>query len=275
MKKTVLITGTSSGFGAASTRYFAEKGWNVIATMRDTTKAGDLASMENVFVTKLDVQDSTTIQSAIEAGIGHFGKIDVLINNAGYGLFSIFENASVPAIRQQFDVNVFGAMDVTRAILPHFRSNNSGIIVNISSGAGAIGFPMASIYSSSKFALEGWSEGLRYELASLGIQVKLVEPGGAPETGFLARVGAEGAGTQSVTNDYNPFLERISQLYGGMATGSDADAVQKVVAAIYEAATDGKDQLRYAPTNDILPILNARRSSSETEYHQFTNNIFN
>lgn len=275
MKKTVLITGTSSGFGAATTRYFAEKGWNVIATMRDITKAGDLASMENVFVTKLDVQDSSAIQSAIEAGINRFGKIDVLINNAGYGLFSIFENASVPAIRQQFDVNVFGAMDVTRAILPHFRSNNSGIVVNISSGAGAIGFPMASIYSSSKFALEGWSEGLRYELASLGIQVKLVEPGGAPETGFLARVGAEGAATQSVTNDYNPFLERISQLYGGMATDSDADAVQKVVAAIYEAATDGKDQLRYAPTNDILAILNARRSSSEAEYHQFTNNIFN
>ena len=204
MNKTVLITGTSSGFGASAANFFAGKGWKVIATMRDTVKTPDFSNSENIFVTRLDVEDPASIHLAIEAGIERFGKIDVLVNNAGYGLFGIFEGADPKAIQNQFAVNVFGAMDVTRAILPHFRENKSGVIINISSGAGAIGFPMASIYSSSKFALEGWSEGLRYELASLGIQVKVIEPGGAPQTGFLSRVGGESSGVQLI-HDYLPF----------------------------------------------------------------------
>ncbi|MBN8826258.1 MULTISPECIES: SDR family oxidoreductase [unclassified Spirosoma] len=273
MKKTVLITGTSSGFGAAVAHFFAEKGWNVIATMRDTHKAGDLRNSDNVLITKLDVQDAVTIESAIAAGIERFGRIDVVVNNAGYGLFGIFESASREAIQTQFDVNVFGAMDVTRAILPHFRANHAGTIINISSGAGAIGFPMASIYSASKFALEGFSEGLRYELASLGIRVKIIEPGGAMQTGFMARVGGESTGLQLI-EDYLPFLGKIGKVYGGMQEAADPDAVEKVVAAIFEAATDGTDRLRYTPTNDILPILNARRSSSEEAYQLFTNSLF-
>lgn len=273
MNKTVLITGTSSGFGAAAAHHFAEKGWNVIATMRETEKAGSLHSLSNVFVLKLDVQNSKTIDSAITAGIARLGKIDVLVNNAGYGLFGIFESASREAILNQFEVNVFGAMDVTRAILPHFRTNKSGIIVNISSGAGAIGFPMASIYSSSKFALEGWSEGLRYELNSLGIKVKIVEPGGALQTGFMNRVGGESAGLKPV-EDYLPFLEQIGKVYGGMQSAADADAVEKVIQSIYAAATDDTTRLRYSPTDDIQPILNTRRSTSEEEYQVFTDSIF-
>lgn len=274
MKQTVLLTGTSTGFGAAAARFFADKGWNVIATMRDTTKAGDLAQLKDVLTTKLDVQDLATIESAIAEGIERFGKIDVLVNNAGYGLFGVFEGASREAIQQQYDVNVFGVMDVTRAILPHFRKNKAGTIINVSSGAGAIGFPMASIYSSSKFALEGYSEGLRYELASLGIKVKIVEPGGAGQTDFMKRVGGESAGLQFIP-DYLPWLEKIGQLYAGMQGTSDPDAVEKVIASIYTAATDVTDQLRYTPTDDIAPILNARRSTSEAEYQAFTNSIFN
>ena len=273
MKKTVLITGTSSGFGAATANYFASKGWNVIATMRDTGKNGNLDKTENIFVTELDVQNSTSIDTAIAEGICHFGAIDVVVNNAGYGLFGIFESASREAIQNQFDVNVFGAMEVTRAILPHFRSKKSGVIINISSGAGAIGFPMASIYSSSKFALEGWTEGLRYELASLGITAKIIEPGGAMQTSFMNRVGGESAGLQLI-EDYLPFLGQIGKVYGGMQNSADADAVEKVVNAIYEAATDGTNRLRYSPTQDIQPILKARRTTSEQEYQEFTNNIF-
>lgn len=268
-----MITGTSSGFGASSVAYFSEKGWNVIATMRDTSKAGDLSKMDNVFIVKLDVQDPQSIDSAIASGIEHFGQIDAVVNNAGYGLFGIFEGAARTAIQQQFDVNVFGAMNVVRGILPHFRAKKAGVIVNVSSGAGAIGFPMASIYSSSKFALEGWSEGLRYELASLGIRVKIVEPGGAMKTGFMARVGGESAGIQPI-GDYGPFLEKIGQVYGGMQKASDPDALEKVIVSIFEAATDNTDRLRYTPTNDILPILNARRGTSEEVYHAFTNQLF-
>lgn len=273
MKKTVLITGTSSGFGAAAARYFAENDWNVIATMRDTGKVGNLLQNKNIMVTKLDVEDISSISSAIAIGLERFGRIDVVVNNAGYGLFGIFEGASREAIQAQFNVNVFGAMDVSRAILPHFRENNSGTIINISSGAGAIGFPMASIYSSSKFALEGFSEGLRYELELLNIKVKIVEPGGAIETNFQARMGGEIGNVQFI-EDYVPFLDHIGKLYAGMADTADSDAVEKVVSAIFEAANDDSNRLRYAPTNDIKMLLDSRRSSSEEEYNSLTNTIF-
>lgn len=273
MKKTVLITGTSSGFGAAATHFFSEKGWNVVATMRDTSAGKELSKLNNVLVTKLDVQNRKSIDAAITFGIERFGKIDVLVNNAGYGQFGVFESISREAILKQFEVNVFGVMDTIRAILPHFRANKGGSIINVSSGAGAIGFPMASVYSSSKFALEGLSEGLRYELESLGIKVKVIEPGGAVKTGFAARMGSEVAALKPI-EDYVPFLSRISKMYAGMEGNSDADAIEKVVAAIYEASNDTTTRLRYAPTNDIAPLLEARRGKSEKEWQALTDNIF-
>lgn len=273
MNKTVLITGASSGFGKETAKLFHSKGWKVIATMRSPEKETELTQFKDVLVLPLDVQNYDSIQFGIKKGINHFGGIDVVINNAGYGQFGLFESLSREAIQTQFAVNVFGAMDVTRAVLPHFRNKKSGVIVNISSGAGAIGFPNASLYNSSKFALEGWSEGLRYELASIGIKVKIVEPGGAPQTGFLARVGGETNGLQLI-EDYVPFLEKINAMYSSMARNSDVDAVEKVVATIYEAATDTTDRLRYTPTNDIQPLLNARRNSSEEAYNELTNGLF-
>lgn len=273
MAKTVLITGCSSGFGKASALLFCQRGWNVIATMRDTEKAGDLASNEAILVTRLDVEDIGSIDPAIAAGLDRFGIIDAVVNNAGYGLFAIFEGTPREAIQRQFDVNLFGMMDVTRAILPHFRDQRSGTIVNLSSGAGVFGAPMASVYSASKFALEGFSEALWYELAALGIRVKLIEPGGAPSTGFVGRSGAEGS-VVPIDADYYPFLEHISQVYGSMAGGADPDAVRKVAACVFEAVTDGSDRLRYAPTDDVQPILNARRQTSEEEYEAFVRGRF-
>ena len=273
MKKTVLITGTSSGLGEAAARRFAAEGWNVAATMRDPAKGVELARVEGTAVVPLDVESHESVAQAVQQVLERFGRIDVLVNNAGYGLFGVFEGASPEAVRKQFDVNLFGAMDVTRALLPHFRENRAGTIANVSSGAGAIGFPMASIYSASKFALEGWSEGLSYELASLGIRVKVVEPGGAVQTGFLARVGAEGTAAKNIT-DYAPFVEGIGEMFSGMASAADPDAVTKVVAAILEASTDSSARLRYAPTSDIQPLLTARRSTSEDEYRAFTLSAF-
>jgi len=272
--QTILITGASSGFGKHAALFFARAGWNVIASMRTP----DHASFEGLdpsrlLVMRLDVEDGASIDAAIAAGIAAFGGIDVVVNNAGYGLFGIFEGMPRAAIDRQFATNVFGVMDVCRAILPHFRSRQAGTIINVSSGAGAIGFPMASLYSASKFALEGFSEGLSYELAALGIHVKLIEPGGAPQTGFMARAGAAGAQSQWI-DDYAPFLQQIAQVYAGMGEAADADAVDKVVAAIFAAATDGARQLRYTPTSDILPLLQARRSASEAQYQALTNDLF-
>lgn len=271
--KTVLITGCSSGFGAASARLFAERGWNVVATMRDTAKAGDLESHDKILVTRLDVEDRPSIDAAIAVGIARFGQIDAIVNNAGYGLFAIFEGTSPEAIQRQFNVNLFGAMDVTRAILPHFRSHQAGTIVNVSSGAGVFGAPMAAIYSASKFALEGFSEALAYELQGIGIRVKIIEPGGAPGTAFMSRSSAEG-GSALADADYHPFLQHISQVYGAMAGGSDPDAVEKVAAAIFQAVTDSADRLRYAPTDDIQPLLEARRGLSEDKYQAFVHQLF-
>ena len=273
MTQTILITGTSSGFGEATARLFAARGWNVIATMRNPEASNALQLGDNVLVTRLDVEDLDTIEAAISEGIARFGRIDALVNNAGYGLFAVFEGASREAVKRQFDVNVFGVMDVTRAILPHFRSNRKGTIINISSGAGVIGFPMASLYSASKFAVEGFTEALGYELSGLGITVKLVEPGGAPSTGFMARSGSEGAPIP-VATDYYPFLEHIGKLYGGMAGGTDPDAVDKVASAIFEAATDCSNRLRYIPTNDIRPLMDARRGATEEQYQDLVQGIF-
>lgn len=273
MAKTILITGCSSGFGQAAAERFAREGWNVIATMRNPADGERLAAHPNVRVARLDVSDARSVQAALAEGIGRFGGIDVLVNNAGYGLMQIFEGIPRAAIQQQFDVNVLGVMDVTRAVLPHFRARRSGVIINVSSGAGVFGAPMASVYSASKFALEGFSEALSYELASLGIRVKIIEPGGAPGTKFIARSASAAADTSQIA-DYAPFAEGIGRMYAGMVSGSDADATDKVVAAILEAATDGTDRLRYAPTSDIQPLLEARRSTSEARYQTLVRGLF-
>jgi NAD(P)-dependent dehydrogenase (short-subunit alcohol dehydrogenase family) len=146
MAATAFITGCSSGLGAASARLFAERGWNVVATMRDVADGAELVALDNVLLVRLDVQDRCSIDAAVATGIERFGRIDALINNAGFGLHGVFESTPREKVLEQFEVNVFGVMDVTRAILPHFRANKAGSIVNVSSGAGVFTLPMISLY---------------------------------------------------------------------------------------------------------------------------------
>jgi NAD(P)-dependent dehydrogenase (short-subunit alcohol dehydrogenase family) len=265
MTNTVLITGCSSGFGEAAAKLFAAREWNVVATMRNPEDGRTLAGLKNVLVLRLDVQDRDSIGQAITGAISRFGRIDAVVNNAGFGVFSLFEPASREIIQQQFDVNVFGAMDVIRALLPHFRANRSGTIINISSGAGVFGAAIASIYCASKFALEGFSEALSYELAGLGIKVKIIEPGAAPGTAFTARA-MSATGALPIPDDYNAFMAHTARVYGGMASNADSDAVGRVGEAIFAAATNGTDQLRYTPNDDIRPVLTARRETSEQNF---------
>lgn len=272
MKQTVLITGCSSGFGAAAAKLYAARGWNVIATMRNPADGGALLALENVEVIALDVQSESSIDAAINAGIARFGRIDVLVNNAGFGLFGIFEGTARDKIQEQFDVNVFGVMNVTRAILPHFRSHHSGTIVNVSSGAGVFGLPLISLYSASKFALEGWSESISYELAAVGVRMKIVEPGGVTSTGFGGRSGAE-AGAVSMPADYTSFFNATAVKFEELRN-QPLSTPEHVAEVIFNASIDDTDQLRYLATDDIKPMVVARRESSETAYMEFMRDKF-
>lgn len=264
MKKTILITGTSSGFGKATARHFARQGWNVVATMRRPEEERELSQLADVLVTRLDVQDRATIAAAIEAGIARFGRIDALVNNAGFGLFGLFEATPREKIAEQFEVNVFGVMEVTRAILPHFRWNKAGLILNIGSGAGVFTLPMLSLYCASKFALEGFSEALSYELASQNIVVKIIEPGGVVSTNFGQRSGAEAAQNVALP-DYDAFVAHTQTVFAGLRAARLATE-DDVAQVIYDAATDGTDRLRYVATEDIKPLVRARRETSEQDY---------
>ncbi|TFW13647.1 SDR family oxidoreductase [Duganella callida] len=264
MQKTILITGCSSGFGRSTAQLFARHGWNVVATMRDISAGADLARLPNVLVTPLDVQDPASAQAAIAAATDRFGTLDAVVNNAGFGLFGVFESTPPQKVREQFDVNVFGPMNVIRAALPQLRSQRAGVIVNVSSGAGVFTLPMVSLYCASKFALEGYSESLSYELAALGITVKIVEPGGVLDTGFSNRSGQE-AGAQAEIADYRDFTRHTAAVFEQLR-GQRLATSEDVARVIYQAVTDGSDQLRYLATEDIRSLVEARRNTSESDY---------
>jgi NAD(P)-dependent dehydrogenase (short-subunit alcohol dehydrogenase family) len=262
MTQTVLITGASSGIGAAMATLFASRGWNVVATMR--TPAAITASGQ-VLVTRLDVQDPDSISAAITAGLARFGRIDALINNAGYGQYGVFETIARDKIQQQFDVNVFGVMDVIRALLPHMRQQQSGLIINISSGAGLFTLPMISLYCASKFALEGFSESLAYELASQNIVVKIVEPhGGVTQTQFTDR-STQGMAQDPPIASYDGFVTRTQQAFAHMAAARTTSA-EVVAQAVYDAATDGTTRLRYLVGDDVRGFLKARQELADQDY---------
>jgi len=273
MKKTVLITGTSSGIGRAAAKYFAGNGWNVVATMRNPGAEAELVQLNDVRVIRLDVKDPDSIRRAIEEGIARFGRIDTLVNNAGFGQYGLFEAIPREKIQEQFDVNVFGVMDVTRAILPHFRKNKGGMIVNVSSGAGLFTLPMISLYCASKFALEGFSEALAYELGSQNIAVKLIIPhGGVSSTHFSERSDRDLAKDASLA-DYDDFVARTGESFARM-TAARTTSSNDVAKIIYEAATDGTDRLRYPVGDDSRGFIKARQEMSDQDYVDFMRSRF-
>ena len=273
MKKTILITGASSGIGMATARHFAAKGWNVVATMRDPEAGSDLGRLENVRVARLDVRDRASIAEAVGAGIGWFGRIDLLLNNAGYGQFGLFEAVPREKVLEQFEVNVFGVMDVTRAVLPHFRGNGAGMVIQVSSGAGLFTLPMISLYCASKFALEGFSEALAYELASQNITVKLVEPhGGVTGTDFNARSARDNAPVGEL-GDYADFARRTGESFARMSAARTTSS-EDVARVIHEAATDGSDRLRYLVGDDARGFIRAWDGLPNQDYVAFMRSLF-
>jgi NAD(P)-dependent dehydrogenase (short-subunit alcohol dehydrogenase family) len=261
MKKTILITGASSGIGAATAKLFQAQGWNVIATMRKPENETELTPSDNVLITKLDVLDPGSIQTAVNEGIQKFGRIDVLVNNAGYGAYGILESFTREQIIRQFDTNVIGLLDVTKALLPHFRGNKSGIIINISSIGGKMTFPLGALYHGTKFAVEGISESLNYEVEQFGGKVKIVEPG-AIATDFAGR-SLDFSNDESMA-EYQPIVGKI--LAGMPVFFADASPAGVVADVIYQAATDGTDQLRYTAGEDAKVIIEQRRQSDDASF---------
>lgn len=269
MSRTIFITGASSGIGLATALHFQREGWQVVATMRSPEKDTQLTTRPNMLVTRLDVQDTASISAAVQAGLERFGSIDVLLNNAGYGAYGLLEATSDAAMQRQFDVNVFGILRTARALVPHFRARRQGVMINVASMGGRFAFPLGTLYHGTKFAVEGMSEALQYELATIGVRVKVIEPG-AIRTDFAGR-------SFDFTNDpalteYQPLVQRFFDALGPMM--ANAQSPEAVAAVIFRAATDDSAQRRYPVGADAEQVIAARRQLDDTAFsamigHQF------
>ena len=240
MEKVILITGASSGIGLETAKLFQSKNWKVAATMRSPEKAEHLQKIADLERFRLDVTDIESIKAAIAGALEKFGRIDALVNNAGYGLLGPFEAASLEQIERQFQTNLFGLFNVCREIIPYFRERKRGTIVNISSLGGRVAFPFSSLYNATKFAVEGFTESLQYELEPFKIRVKLIEPGPI-KTDFYSRSQDVARKEGLTVYDYRlePFLEFMDK------GGNDAPDGSAVAQVIYDAVTDDNKKLRY------------------------------
>jgi len=269
---TVLVTGSSAGLGRAVVRRFQAAGWNVVATMRSPDQETELGHLPGVAVLALDVTDAASIEAAFAAATERFGGVDVVINNAGYGLHGPFELLAPDQIRRQYETNVFGLMAVCRAAIPRFRARSHGVIggspfpaviVNVASMGGRVTFPLYSVYHSTKWAVEGFSESLAHELRPFGIRVKLVEPG-VIRTDFYGR-SAEAAVSAEPTPYDDYTAGSMDAMTPGPASGSSAEEVAEVV---WRAATDGSRRLRYIAGFDALQVLWMRKLTPDWLYER-------
>ena len=265
MPQTILITGASSGIGRSTALWFAREGWNVVATMRDPDSAAELAVRPNVLVTALDVTDRGSIDAAVATAVSRFGKIDVLVNNAGFAVIGALEAAPMETIQRQFAVNVLGAISVTQAVLPHFRARAQGQVINISSIVGRFTYPLGSVYDATKFALDGFSEALRFELNAIGVRVKIIEPGliatdfGSRSMEFL---------NDEALSEYQPVVQAMRQMAGRFAEMAEPPEV--AAEAVWTAVHDPADTLRYPAGTAAIRALEAHASMDNETFYQET-----
>ena len=256
--KTIFITGASAGLGIVTAKLFQAKGWKVIATMRNPDKETELNQLENVILLPLDVTNIQQIESTVNTAIA-LGDIDVIFNNAGYGLIGALENYSENDIRAQFETNFFGVIWVTKAFIPYFKKKKSGLFITTTSLCGLTSYPLSSIYNASKWALQGWSESMSYDLAQFNIGIKNVAPGG---------IKSNYMNVMTVCEDkcYEPLMERLNEGFtdGTLMEFSDSEVIAEEV---FTAATDEKDQLTYPAGNDAKRIY-AKRLTDGPESHR-------
>jgi len=249
MAKTIFITGASSGLGKATAKLFQSKGWNVIATMRNPENETELTQLDNTLLLPLDVTDSEQIKTTVEKAIS-LHDIDVVFNNAGYGLMGALEGLTDEKIVRQIDTNLLGVLRVTQAFIPYFREKKSGLFISTTSIGGFMGFPLHSVYHATKFALEGWSESMSFELSKFGIGIKTIAPGGI-STDFAGR-SLDFNKQAEYSEIENKLLDVVDVM---MKNSSTAEQIAEVV---YEAATDNKDQIRYLAGADANMMYERR-----------------
>ena len=261
MNKTIFITGASSGLGRLTAAHFAKQGWNVAATMRSPEKETELAADSNIRIFELDVTSPDEVRTATAQAIARFGSIDVVVNNAGFGAYGPLEFAEESTIDKQFAVNVRGSINVIRAFLPHFRAKKGGMFINIGSFMGVTtATPVGSLYNMSKFALEGLTEGLYYELKPLNIELRLVEQGGSRGNKFLDNIVWN---ENKDVRDYDALTEKVKSLFTSIDAGR-LDDPQEIVDEIYTLATGRNKQFRTL-IGDMGKNLMALRNSVPIE----------
>ncbi|WP_341831999.1 SDR family oxidoreductase [Sphingobacterium thalpophilum] len=259
MQKTIFITGASSGLGKATAKLFQQAGWNVIATMRNPENETELTGIENIRLLKLDVTDPAQIKETVAKAIA-ISNIDVVFNNAGYGLMGAFETLSDEKILRQINTNLLGVLRVTQAFIPHFRAQKSGLFISTTSIGGFMGFPLHSMYHATKFALEGWSESMSFELKKFGIAIKTVARGGIA-TDFAGR-----SLDLNRTSDYQDIEDKLFEQMGLMM--QNASTAEQIAQVVYEAATDNKDQVRYLAGEDAHALYERRLQIGKEAFRQ-------
>ena len=269
MEKVAIVTGTSSGIGFETSLALAREGYFTYATMRDTTKSDkikEIAQKENlkINVLELDVDDENSVKTAIAHILDQKQRIDVLVNNAGWGLWGCVEDVSVDEFKEQFETNFFSIIRLIQEVAPAMRKQGSGTIVNVSSVVGRIGFPASPAYISSKFALEGLSESLRFEFAPFGIDVIIIEPG-VIKTNFMKNMKmAKKSELDTVYKDITTKVVSGVKMMVEMGTPP-----KEVANTIVKAIKDKKPLPRYIVGNDASMFLEAKKSKTDIEFENY------
>jgi NAD(P)-dependent dehydrogenase (short-subunit alcohol dehydrogenase family) len=249
--RTIFITGSSSGLGRAAAKLFASRGWTVLATMRSPDKEQDLAKLRNVVLLPLDITNLEQIARAVNDAVAR-GEVDVVFNNAGYGMAGPLEGVTDEQMLRMVHTNLMGPIRVTKAFTPHFRAKRAGLFINTTSIGGLITVPFNSMYHATKWALEGWSEAMAFELSQFGIGMKIIEPGGM-KTDFFTRSFDVGRHP-----DYDALVTRVMSAITDPTQLDTYSTPEQIADVVYEAATDGKDQLRYLAGGDAKATYGMR-----------------
>jgi NAD(P)-dependent dehydrogenase (short-subunit alcohol dehydrogenase family) len=266
-QKVAVVTGSSSGIGHEISLILARNGFTTYATMRNLQKGSDLKSIAEdeklpLYFAQLDVTDENSVKKAIQTIYNESGRIDILVNNAGYALSGAFEDLSLDEIKTQYETNVFGLIRTTQGVLPIMRKQKSGMIVNISSGVGRFGYPTGSAYVSTKFAVEGLSESMSYEVEPFGIKVILIEPGVIQTNFFNSSVLAKKS--QDPNSPYAPLMKGMENSVDKMM--KNGSTPQYVAEVVFDAVTNENPKLRYLAGKDIEQLIEVKRKISDEEF---------